>query len=634
MIAISPAKDGTDLRRLLADIMRPRPRVAPSAWAEDNRHLKEGTTPAPGRWRNDYLPWLKPILDAYHEETWCEGIVVKKPAQGAGTEILVTLIGYFFATAPGPTLFVTTTDLLAREFALDRFDHMIDSTPELRRVFLQGKANRETILTKPAIGGKLNIVGAGSPNKLISRPCRYVFLDEEDRLPNFPNLGAAREIAEKRLAEFGTRVRVGIFSIAHPTVPGVGVAHTYEKQSDRREWTVKCPHCRKSYIPKWEDVYIEDNDDPDGAVYRCPGCGEEISDAQRWSATRRGRFVAQRKDDEPPPRYVGFHFSRLCHPRVPLANLARKFVACKNEAEFRVFFNMDLGLEYQEASIVITEEAIKAKVDERGVLRRTPAETAFITVGADVQKGRDDVVIYYVVVGWTRDGNAHVLAFGKLLGFAAFDALIRRFEAEQADRKEPRRIRAGAVDYGWKTRLVYQFCRLDHGGVKIVPIKHSPYVTRDDPTLKKKNRDPLHPELGTLIRLDLCRDYWMDRVLGRYQADADPTIGGSVVLPPETSNEFIAHFKANHQEEQLDRHNDIVRTWVRDQYARDDFAQAFLAAEVAAVALGLDRLFLEGRKPKKPPVAHEQRPESRGRISRVTRRKKARGYVRGRRGRG
>ena len=108
MIATDPIVI-TDVRELLGNILRPRPRISPSAWAEDNRHLKEGTTPAPGRWRNDYLPWLQPILDAFYLESWAEGIVVKKPAQAAGTEILVTLIGYLFATAPGPTLFVATT---------------------------------------------------------------------------------------------------------------------------------------------------------------------------------------------------------------------------------------------------------------------------------------------------------------------------------------------------------------------------------------------------------------------------------------------------------------------------------------------------------------------------------------------
>lgn len=629
MIATDTATDGTELRQVLADIIRPRPRVAPSSWAEANRHLKEGTTPAPGRWRNDYLPWLQPILDAYHLEPWAEGIVVKKPAQSGGSELLVTLIGYLFATAPGPTLFIATTQDIAREFALDRFDHMIESTPELRAVFLSGKANRETILVKPAIGGKLILAGAGSPNKLISRPARYVFLDEEDRLPDFPNMGAAREIAEKRTNEFGTRVRVGIFSIAHPTTPDVGVAQTYRDHSDRREWVLACPHCRQDFVPLWEHVVIADYARPDLAVYRCPKCSEEISDAQRWAATRRGRFEAQRTEDETPPRFVGFHYSRLCHPRVPLAELAARFVSSKNEAELRVFYNMDLGLEYQEAAVVITEDAIRAKVDERGALRRCPADTAFITVGADVQKGREDVVIYYTVVAWTRNGNAHLIAFGKLLGFAAFDALIRKFEATQAGRDEPRRVRTGAIDYGWKTRLVYQFCRQDHGGIRIVPIKHSPYVTRDDPTLIKKNRDPLHPELGALRRLELCRDHWLDRILGRFQADADPEVGGSVVLPPATTNELIAHFKANHQIEVQDRHGHLLRTWQRDKYARDDFAQAFLAAEVAAVGVGLDRL----HEAERPRPAHEQRPEERGAASRVARKGRRRGYVRGRRGR-
>ena len=155
---------------------------------------------------------------------------------------------------------------------------------------------------------------------------------------------------------------------------------------------------------------------------------------------------------------------------------------------------------------------------------------------------------------------------------------LERLTADRLSREWKRddgamiRIERCLIDANWgsSTDVVYQFCRQDHGGIKIVPIKHSPYVTRDDPTLKKKNRDPLHPELGVLTRLELSRDYWLDRVLGRFQADADPEIGGSVVLPPETSNEFIQHFKANHQVELEDRHGHLFRSWERGQYTPDE----------------------------------------------------------------
>lgn len=619
---------GQALRDELAELIRPRARILPSQWAERHRSLKKGTTANPGRWRNSYLPWLEAILDAFIACTWADGIVVMKAAQVGGSEILVTLLGYLFATDPGPTLFLCTTQDIAREFALDRFEHMIESTPVLRRVFLAGKKNRETILVKPAIGGKLIVAGAGSPNKLISRPIRYVALDEEDRLPTFAGIGSGRELAEKRVQEFSTRQRTGIFSIAHPTNPDVGVAQTYRDETDRREWRIKCAHCSAEFTQSWEHVDTP-TPDPADAIYRCPLCSEELSDAQRWAASRRGRFMATRGADEPEPRFVGFRVSRLDHPRVTLAEIARVFLACRTEAELRVFHNMVLGLPYREASIVLTADDVKAKVDPRGTPRRCPADTWAITLGTDVQKGTEVVTLYYVIVAWTRNGNAVVLEYGKLLGWAAQDALLVRFEAAQAGRQEPRRIRAAAIDYGWKTREVYEFCRRPHGGVPCVPVKHTPTVTRDEPTRRKQTKDPLHPELGHLTRLELCRDHWLDRTLGRLQSGADPAIGGSTVLPPTTSPELINHLTANTQVEITDRHGHLKRTWQRDEDRSDDYAQAFVYAEVAAVGLGLDRV----HEAIPPTPAHDESAETRGHVERPHRAAKRGGYIRGRRGR-
>lgn len=617
--------DIPEVRKILSETFRPTKRLSASEWAEQHRELKEGQTPNPGRWRNDFLPWIEPILNAFDDNPWCEGTVFMKPTQSAGSEIQITKIGHLVTYDPGPMLYLCSTQDLARDFSIDRFSYMIESAPDLKKRFALGKKNRETTFVKEFVGGKLSIAGAGSPNKLISKAARFVFMDEEDRLEDFPGMGSAREIAEKRVSEYETRMRTGIFSWAHPTVPDRGVALTFETQSDKREWILDCPHCGDSYIPDWDDVEITDRK-PATARYLCPNCGDEVTDLERWRATKKGRFESQLDPDDPEPRFVGFHVSRLCHPRVSLLDLAKKFCACHSESQLQVFHNMEMGRPYIDASFVITLEAIRNKIDNRHKRLTTPSNTLFITSGIDVQKGPEQPTLYYATCGWTGDGNGVVIDYGKLLGFLALDALLRKFTAKKGS--EDLRIAGAGIDYGWKTREVYSFCRKNHGGVPCIPVKHTPGVMPHDPTRHKKTKDPLHPEYGNLGRVELCRDHWMDRMLGRFHPEADPGIGGSIVLPIGISQEFESHVKSARRVEIIDRHGHPRLAWEKEKHESDDYLQALVYAEVIAVALGLDRLHEE--IPQRPPDQDagiregltKRRESSRGRPG---------GFVRGRR---
>lgn len=620
----------TSLKRTIADTIRPQKRMPASAWAERNRFLKPGTTPQPGRWRNDYLPWLRPILDAFHDNPWAEGWAWMKPAQVAGSEVAITFLGHLFDYDPGPTLFLCTTIDQARKFSNERFEYMIASTPTLRSRFLRGKSNHETRLVKPAVGGSLIIAGSNSPNHMISNPCRYVFIDEEDRLPDFPGMGSAREIAEKRTSEYKTRCRCGIFGWAHPTTPNRGIANTYIEQTDQREWTIRCPECSEPFVPRWDHVEIHDRN-PRTAIYRCPVCAKSLEDAQRWAANREGYFESQLVENERQHRrFVGFHLSRLCHPRTPLVDLAINYTACHSEAQLRVFWNMEMGEPYVEAAFVLTAEAIATKQDPRKVDRTAPDGTVFITMGVDVQKGPEQPTLYYDISAWTADGNKHLLEYGRVLGWAALDGLIRTFEAPVPGTDDKIRITGVGIDYGWKTREVYSFCRQDHAGIPCVPMKHTPGVQADTPARQKNTHDPLHPEYGGLARLELCRDYWMDRAIGRFSPEADPSVGGSVVLPANTSNEYVAHIKACRRVEVLDRHGHARLTWEREKNERDDWLQAGVNAEVVAVGLGLDRIHeAVPLRPRDQDVAIRE-----GHVQRGHRYEgRSGGFIRGRRGR-
>ena len=68
----------------VSEIWTPREVIRPSEWAERERFVSPEASPEPGQWRNDFLPWIKPILDALFNEPdklgWVGGSL-RKPAR-------------------------------------------------------------------------------------------------------------------------------------------------------------------------------------------------------------------------------------------------------------------------------------------------------------------------------------------------------------------------------------------------------------------------------------------------------------------------------------------------------------------------------------------------------------------------
>jgi len=633
MIAIPECVIEDPVWESVADIFTPRQRQRPSDWAEQHITLKDGTTPVPGPFRCDYVPWTRPMLDVLHDEPWKEGWVAQKGAQLCVTVIALVLVLSLADQEGGPIGFATTTHDQAKKFSDSRVEPMIEGSRRLRRLFLQGRSSHETRLYKPFSGGSLSMFGTNSSNQLISNPFRWFVLDEEDQLRDFEHLGSARAVAEKRLAEYATRVRTAIISYAHPTTDDKGVALTYRLESDQREWMLRCPHeaCGQEFAPSWSHVKIEDRD-PGSATYLCPHCAKAISDSQRWAASMEGRFVSTLPPEIAIKRkYAGFHISALCHPRITLQTLAAEYVACVSESQYRVFFNMRMGEPYTASKYVMTEEKIRAKEDPRRLDRSCPSNTVYITCGVDVQKGG---VLYYRIDAWTRNGNCVVLEIGRVQGWAALDNLLRTFTSQRGTGPNgggTLRIAGCGIDYGFLTREVYDFCRLDHGGVPCIPMKHQPGVRQDDPIRYKKTFDPNRLSIGALTRLELCREVWMGRQLGRF--DADPEIGGSIVLPLGVSDEFINHMKANHLVEEIDDNGHAREFYRKEPDRRDDWMQCGVYSEVIAVhgpggMPGIDKL--HELPPEKPTERHAEIRE--GLVQREARSEgRAAAYGRGRR---
>ena len=580
----------------IARLLMPVDAPPPDEWAEDQRMVSPDSSPSHGKWSNNYVPWIAPALCVLDDEPTKKGIIVKKYAQACFSDIFVTLFGYWHVYAPGPKMFITSTIAQAKKFGTERFDYMIRNSPDLSRVFRMRKRDGKTKHLFPCDGGPLMLGGAGSANQFISNPARHAGIDEYDEVGEIPDHGDPFSTLEMRLNEYGTRVRTALLAWAHPSRPDRGIAKLYDDLSDRRSWQIRCPHCDHQFKPAWNHVVIDTFRgsivrDPSSATYYCPSCEEAIDDAQRWAASMAGEFVTELEPEVAARRrYVGLSVSRLCHPRVPLVDMAQSFCDAVTEPQVRVIVNKQMGEPYTSASTVVTREMIEEKCLAGLRPDIVPEDTLFITAGFDVQSPKHSPTFYWCIVAWTRSGAAILLEYQRAQGFAAVQHRLTTFNARRGDAAgELLRISGAGMDYGYMTQEVYAFCAERHGGVPVLPMKHEPRVTEAQRTRRRDVEDKLRPA-GSIVTLQLCRHYWMDRSLGRFAQRLDAGHGGGVALPPTVDHTFMQHILSNKRFETVDEHGHPQVEWIKPDGSADDFAQAFLMAEVIAVGLGLDEL--------------------------------------------
>ncbi len=114
---------------------------------------------------------------------------------------------------------------------------------------------------------------------------------------------------------------------SHPSLSGYGVDIQWQ-QSDKKEWFIKCNHCKGEQQLKWpENINVQTKQ------YVCQLCGQELSRESRrigvWKATSSGIFS-------------GYHVSQLMCPWITAEKILEDFEL----KDKQYFWNYVLGLPY------------------------------------------------------------------------------------------------------------------------------------------------------------------------------------------------------------------------------------------------------------------------------------------------
>lgn len=572
------------------DALRPDKIMAVSEWADNYRYLAPTASAEPGRWRTARTPYLKEIMDHLSAHSITQEVVFMKGAQIGATEAGNNWVGYVMDIAPGPMLMVMPTDETVKRNSKIRIAPMIEATPRLRERVAAAKSRDgdNTTFSKSFPGGVLVMTGANSAVGLRSLPIRYLMLDECDGYKDdIDGEGSPIELARARTRTFSRRK---VFLISTPTVDGASAIQREFEATDQRRYHVPCPHCGAMQVLKWERVRWT-HGDPDSAHYVCEHCDEAIDEKQKTTMLNAGKWIGTAPENASDKK-VGYHISSLYSPLgwYSWGDAVRDFEAAKSDAnKTKAFVNTVLGECYVEKGEAPPWEAVYNK-RENYKINTPPAEVAFLTAGVDVQKDRIEVEI----VGWCKGKRTYSIDHRVLLGetndIKVWDQLAAIVgETWIREDGSEMQIRLMAVDTGYNTTEVYNFCRR-FDVTKVIPVKGSdtlgvivsqPRALDVNRSGKRIGRMKVWSVGVSLLKTELYG--WL-----RLEKDEEGNIPNGYCHFPQYEPQYFRGITAEQLEFKIIRGFRKYQ-WVK-KYERNEPLDLRVYARAAASVVGIDRL--------------------------------------------
>lgn len=484
------------LRVWQSSILKPRPDLLPSSWAEANVVLDRSTSSDPGPFRFDRRPWQRAMVDSV-VKPGVRKTTFLMPSQVAKTTIENLIVGYFIAHEPAPIMLVAPSEKDLTDWVDGKLEKMIDSTKSIRQLIgkIDGKrrpGQRRGAKFYP--GGVLYTASASSPKALSGRSVRVVVIDEVARLPErLKKEGDPLALSYKRAADFWNRV------IVQASTPLEAKTCRILRQYDEgngQQWHVRCPCCGHIQTLNWNQVRWE-KDHPETARLHCSKCDEGWTDQQRIAAIENaekegGGWIAERPwvlD------HASFKLNGLYRTTGESGNYLEVFVRDYLKARaggtqtYRVWVNTFLaeGFSEDDEGEILTAEPLLNRCEDYS-LQKVPRGVLKIVVGADTQDDRSELAY----VGYGAGEETWHLGYvrtsappGSFIWEKELDAAFTKtFEHPSGEILEVSKVFIDAG--GHKQEEVYAYCKNPARSHKCIPIYGS--KRRNAPTISNPRK--------------------------------------------------------------------------------------------------------------------------------------------------
>ena len=558
-------------------VLRPRPRLTVSQWAQAKRRVTSGAIPGP--WNNSVTPYLVGIMDAFSQET-VEEIVFAKPTQVGGTAAMENMIGSLVDQDPAPTLVVYPSDDLAEATAETRLIPMFKSHPDMAGKFREHESKKLQLSFRDMW---LYLTGANSPADLSSKPIKNLFLDEVDKYPGATKKEADPiSLAKERTKTFFNRK---IFMASTPTLRTGYIWREKEAAEVEYHYFVPCPHCGtlielKFAQLKWPDK--EQVPDPaqraERAVYVCQACGSVLTDRDKGPMLQAGRWQPVRGTSKR-PRSVAFWLNTLYSPFTPFVEIVREFLRSKDDPDLlHNFVNSWLAEPWEDTKLKTSAELVLER--QTGLPEwALPQWTKLVTGGIDVQEN----CLYWTIRAWGSGMTSQNVAHGQALSMAEVERIMN-LPLYLPDGQQ-RVVNLALMDSGDQTDQVYEFCLRNADWA--LPCKGTAAMLSDY-RLSTVNKAGSKAYGMKLVLVDGGK--YKDLIAARMRRQNGT---GAWMVYQGCDLEYAQQVTAEHKITQRTGSREVQRWVLKTSHGDNHYLDCEVYAAAAADVLGVRTLFLE-----------------------------------------
>lgn len=570
-------------KKTLKKCLKSPEKLTVSQWAEKYRDLGN-TSAISGKWSNDMTPYLVGIMDAF-SDPYIQEINFVKPTQVGGTECMNNMIGYAITQSPAPMMMVYPTDEAAKDMSKDRIVPSLTMTEAIKEVYDEKKSKQQALKFK---GMTLYITGAGNPNKVASKPVKYLFFDEIDKLPG----ASQKEASPYNLARERTRTypySKKIYTCCTPTLKTNYVWKIHEAAEAQKEFFVPCPHCGSYFVFNFhqikysEDKSLSNEERASTAEYVCKECGCTITDKDKIKILRKGIWKDTKKKGNGKPRTVSFHLNCLVSRFLTWKDIALEFLNSHDDPEqLQNFVNSWLAEPWEETKVNASVQTVLDRQTDTPELV-VPDWAKMLTGGVDVQEN----CVYWTIRAWGDHITSQNIAHGQALSLNEVETIMNYdFKKQNGDIAQ---VELCLIDSGDQTDDVYEFVAYNLDWA--LPCKGSSHAMIADFKISKINKENSKAYGQELVIIDTGK--YKDKIASRLQRKNGQ---GSWMVFRGCDETYARQVTAEHKVTARNGKR-VEKVWVQktshaDNHYLDAEVYAFCAAEIK----GVKYLYLEGKE--------------------------------------
>ena len=462
-------------------ILKPKPKLSGSEWADKYFYLSAESSSAPGKWKT--RPWQKEILDVMTDNK-TPIVVFKKPTRVGYTKMLGIVAGYFIHQRPSVQLHYQPNADEAKGFAEDEFEPMVRDNKVISRLIetpnMRGRIKKEKTIKKLYPGGYAEFLGAESDRNFNRRTARVVSGDELDTWKK--EVGKAGDTITtmmRRTSDFWDRKNIlggkpvgteFTHEMDENELDGVSLVDYWFKRGTQEHRQLPCPHCNTYQTFEFEDMFWDKVQDekgktiehkPETAYFLCKKCKKRITDKHKRNMDLKGKWIAD-KPENIKNGIRSFHIWAMLSysPNVTWSDIVREFLSAKNDRlKLKAFYSEVLARTFEDDYEKVEISNFEEKKEP--YTAQVPDEALILTFGADTQDDR----IECEVVGWGKAEESWSIEYKIFHGdtskpdvWKIFDEFL--LKTYTRDDGGLMRIFCGCLDtQGHSAKAAYAFCK-------------------------------------------------------------------------------------------------------------------------------------------------------------------------------